>query len=67
MEFLVQSDRFVFIEANARLQVEHTVTEEVTTLRTGPAAYPPCIVPPYLLPSLASWLHAAYGCKQFTA
>ena len=30
MEFLVQGDRYVFIEANARLQVEHTVTEEVT-------------------------------------
>ncbi len=36
IEFLVDArpgaDRFVFIEANARLQVEHTVTEEVTGL-----------------------------------
>ena len=34
MEFLVQPDehRFAFIEANARLQVEHTVTEEITGL-----------------------------------
>jgi pyruvate carboxylase len=30
IEFLVADDRFVFMEANARLQVEHTVTEEVT-------------------------------------
>jgi len=33
-EFLIeagsQEERFVFIEANARLQVEHTVTEEIT-------------------------------------
>ena len=32
MEFLVGRERFVFIEGNARLQVEHTVTEEVTGL-----------------------------------
>ncbi|HEY5336585.1 MAG TPA: biotin carboxylase N-terminal domain-containing protein, partial [Rhizomicrobium sp.] len=34
IEFLVdaQSGRFAFIEANARLQVEHTVTEEITGL-----------------------------------
>jgi acetyl/propionyl-CoA carboxylase alpha subunit/acetyl-CoA carboxylase carboxyltransferase component len=32
IEFLVSGDRFVFIEANARLQVEHTVTEEITGL-----------------------------------
>ncbi|KEP61320.1 UNVERIFIED_CONTAM: pyruvate carboxylase [Hammondia hammondi] len=30
VEFLVEGDRHFFIEVNARLQVEHTVSEEVT-------------------------------------
>ncbi|HMK11563.1 MAG TPA: carboxyl transferase domain-containing protein [Acidimicrobiales bacterium] len=30
VEFLVHGDRHWFVEANARLQVEHTITEEVT-------------------------------------
>jgi acetyl/propionyl-CoA carboxylase alpha subunit/acetyl-CoA carboxylase carboxyltransferase component len=32
VEFLLSGERFAFIEANARLQVEHTVTEEITGL-----------------------------------
>ncbi|MFC4667591.1 carboxyl transferase domain-containing protein [Seohaeicola nanhaiensis] len=30
IEFLVATDGFVFIEANPRIQVEHTITEEIT-------------------------------------
>jgi len=32
VEFLVAGERIAFIECNARLQVEHTVTEEITGL-----------------------------------
>ena len=32
VEFLVADDRFVFLEVNPRIQVEHTITEETTGL-----------------------------------
>ncbi len=32
VEFLVADERFVFVEVNPRIQVEHTVTEEVTAV-----------------------------------
>ncbi len=32
VEFLIASDRFVFLEVNPRIQVEHTITEETTGL-----------------------------------
>jgi acetyl/propionyl-CoA carboxylase alpha subunit/acetyl-CoA carboxylase carboxyltransferase component len=32
VEFLVAGDRFVFLEVNPRIQVEHTITEETTGL-----------------------------------
>ena len=32
VEFLVDGDRFVFLEVNPRIQVEHTITEETTGL-----------------------------------
>ena len=32
VEFLVSGDRFVFLEVNPRIQVEHTITEETTGL-----------------------------------
>jgi len=35
VEFLVEGNKHYFIEVNPRIQVEHTITEEITGNNTG--------------------------------